>query len=435
MTDVRRLAYKSLISCEENTRYTNIELNTVIGRVPMSSHERALYTSLLYGVTERKITLDYQIYKLYGKTVDKLQTEVRALLRLGLYQLIYMDSIPEHAAISTTVELAKSTVNSGACGLINAILRAAQRKLKAPDGTYRLITPDRERDICGELSISYSLPRYLCKMWCKAYGTEKAEKIMQALSTPAKTVLRVNTLKTTRNALIDELNDIGIKAEPSSITDDGVILTDGGAVSELTALAEGRCFVQDDASKLCVETLDPQPEETIFDLCACPGGKSFASAIAMKNKGSVRSFDIHESKLSLINDGAQRLGINIITSECRNSSEPCAELFHTADRVLCDVPCSGFGTIAKKPDLRNKSQESIRDLPSIQLKILENGANYVKRGGILVYSTCTLCPAENEDNVSAFLTLHPEHTLISQRTLFPGEGTDGFFFAKIQISR
>ncbi len=434
MTDVRQLAFRSLMSCEVNARYTNLELNTVISRTTLTPHERAFYTALLYGVTERRRTLDYQIYKLYKRPIDKLSVEVATLLRLGLYQLIYMNSIPEHAAVASTVDMAKTCLNPGACGLINAILRQAQRELRRDDGSYGLITPDKSRDICGHLSITYSVPRYLCKTWCRAYGAERAEEMMMALGAPASTVLRVNTLKTTREALMAELETNGIKASPSALTDDGIILSDGCAVSELDALADGRCFVQDDASALCVSALEPRPGETVMDLCAAPGGKSFGCAIAMRNEGRLLSFDVHDSKLSLIRDGAKRLGIDILSAECADASLPRTELFGLADRVLCDVPCSGFGTIAKKPDLRNKSAESIRDLPSLQLKILENGARYVKKGGILVYSTCTLMPSENEDNISAFFALHPEHELLSRQTLFPGNGTDGFFIAKLRIN-
>ena len=435
MPDPRKHALISLISCEENERYTNIELDVTIKRARFSDRERTLYTVLLYGVTERKISLDYQIYKLSNKDISKFDIPVRHLLRLGLYQMLYMNSIPDHAAISTTMELAKQYANSGAIGFINFLLREAQRRLKTENGEYRLITPDRERDICGYLSITYSIPRFLCKAWVKEYGEERAESVMKAFNNPAPTVLRVNTLRTDRDTLITEIEAAGIKAVPSGKTDDGIILPEGGAVASLDAVNLGKCFVQDDASRLCVKALDPREGETVFDLCACPGGKSFAAAIAMKNKGVIRSFDLHESKLSLITDGAKRLGIDIIEAKAQDSTQPIPELFESADRVLCDVPCSGFGTVAKKPDLRNKTADSIRDLPSLQLKILENGARYVKKGGVLVYSTCTVMRSENEGNVESFLALHPEFTLESSRTLLPDEGTDGFFFARMRKAK
>ena len=435
MTDPRKAALISLLSCEENQRYTNIELDVTLKRTEFTPRDKAMYTVLLYGVTERRISLDYQIYKLSNKEVTKFDPPVRQLLRMGLYQLIYMKSVPDHAAISTTMELAKQYANMGAIGFINFLLREAQRKLTDESGEYKLITPDRKRDICGYLSITYSLPRFLCKAWVKEYGEERAESVMKALDKPAPTTLRVNTLKTDRDSLIAEIESAGIKAIPSENTDDGVILPEGGAIATLEALKLGKCFVQDDASRLCVKALDPREGETVFDLCACPGGKSFAAAIAMKNKGVIRSFDLHESKLSLITDGAKRLGIDIIEAKAQDSTEPIPELFESADRVLCDVPCSGFGTVAKKPDLRNKTAESIRDLPTLQLRILENGAKYVKKGGVLTYSTCTVMRAENEGNVECFLALHPEFTLESSRTLLPDEGTDGFFFARMRKAK
>lgn len=435
MTDPRKAALLSLLSCEENRRYTNIELDVMLNRTDFNARDKAMYTVLLYGTTERRISLDYQIYKLSNKEVTKFDPPVRQLLRMGLYQLIYMKSVPDHAAISTTMELAKQYANMGAIGFINFLLREAQRKLTDESGEYKLITPDRKRDICGYLSITYSLPRFLCKAWVKEYGEEQAESVMKALDKPAPTTLRVNTLKTDRDSLIAEIESAGIKAIPSENTDDGVILPEGGAIATLEALKLGKCFVQDDASRLCVKALDPREGETVFDLCACPGGKSFAAAIAMKNKGVIRSFDLHESKLSLITDGAKRLGIDIIEAKAQDSTEPIPELFESADRVLCDVPCSGFGTVAKKPDLRNKTAESIRDLPTLQLRILENGAKYVKKGGVLTYSTCTVMRAENEGNVECFLALHPEFTLESSRTLLPDEGTDGFFFARMRKAK
>ena len=432
MPDARKAAYLSLLSCEQNQRYTNIEADTVIKRSGFSSDERRLYTALLYGVTERRITLDYQIYKLSGRDLKKLQPKLLALLRLGLYQLCYMNSIPDHAAVSSVMQLAQEQLNRGACGMLNAILREAQRNLKDTDGVFHPITPDRTRDICGFLSITHSYPRYLCKIWCKAYGVEKAEAIMQAQNRQTPLFLRTNTLKTTRIDLLNHLIKSGHNAEMSSTTSDGIILRDGAAISSLEPLTAGECFVQDEASKLCVEALDPKEGETVFDTCACPGGKSFAAAIMMNNKGRILSTDIHESKLSLIASGAARLGINIIDSQCADASVFQPELYLQADRVLCDVPCSGFGTIAKKPDLRHKDAESVRALPSLQLKILENVSKYVKKHGTLVYSTCTLNPAENEHNVNAFLLLHPEFSLVTMKTLFPDEGEhDGFFFAKM----
>lgn len=427
--NVRKTVFLSLLSCAENGRYSNLEADTVLSRSLSDAKDKAFYTVLFYGTIEKQITLDHQIAKLTDSPVSKLQTKVLILLRMGLYQLLFMSSVPDHAAVGETVALAKELVNKGAVGFINAVLRNAQRTLKDENGSVTLKTPDRTRDICGHLSVTYSYPRYLCKLWIKAYGEEKAELIMRAQNERHGITLRVNTLKTTRNELLSELEKSGINAEPSHVTEDGINLA-SASVTELPHFDDGHFFIQDDASRMAVSALDPKEGETVFDMCACPGGKSFATACAMNNKGEVFSFDVHENKLSLIENGASRLGIDIIKTFCQDSSVPNPELTEKADRVICDVPCSGFGTISKKPDLRLKDKESVALLPELQYKILDTCSAYVKKGGRLLYSTCTLNPAENEENVELFLKAHPEFELIEMKNNFPFESlSDGFFFA------
>lgn len=433
MLNLRKLVYTSLFSCTENEKYSNIEADTVLKRNDLTGTERAFYTAFFYGVTERQITLDHQIKKLSSTPIEKLQIKVLILLRMGLYQILYMDSVPDHAAVNETVSLAKETVNKGAVGYINGILRAATRELKTADGKVKLLTPSREKDICGHLSITYSYPRYLCKLWINAYGEENAEKIMKAQNERNVTTIRVNTLKTTRKEYLNKLKEAQIKALPSENTADGIHLTSGAAITSLPDFENGAFFVQDDSSRLCVEALDPHEGDNVLDACACPGGKSFASAIKMNNVGNVTSCDLHESKLSLIEGGADRLGITIISAMQADSAVYNPEWEEKFDRVLCDVPCSGFGTISKKPDLRLKTADSVKELPSLQLSIVFNCAKYVKKGGTLVYSTCTLNPAENEENVAKFLKNNSDFALLSQTTKFPFEGElDGFFFAKLQ---
>ncbi len=431
MANVRKCVYLSLLNRQENDRYANLEADSAIEKYALTDRDRAFFTALFYGVIERQITLDYQIKKLSSTPIEKLQTKVHILLRMGLYQLLYMNSVPDHAALSETVALAKETVNSGACGYINGVLRAAASKLKNGDA-ITLITPDKIKDICGYLSITYSYPRFLCKLWIKAYGKETAEKIMQAQNKSTPATLRVNTLKITVNEYLEKLKECGISAKKSDVTDDGIHLTTYTPITSLPGFDDGLFFVQDDSSRLCVEALGAEKGENILDACACPGGKSFAIAIRMQNSGSIISCDLHENKLSLIENGAKRLGIDIINARQADGSVFNPEFEGKLDRVLCDVPCSGFGTISKKPDLRLKNADSIIDLPSIQLSIVNNCAKYVKIGGILVYSTCTLNPAENENNVKAFLESNPEFELLGERTCFPYESEyDGFYFAKM----
>ena len=432
MQDIRYLAYSSLLSCIENQKFSNLEAASTIEKNQLTERDRSFYTALFYGVTEKQITLDHQIKKLSRIPIEKLQTKALVLLRLGLYQILFMDGVQDHAAVNETVAIAKKQLNAGAVGYINGLLRSAQRELKDENGKIRLLTPDRSRDICGYLSITYSYPRYLCKLWVQAYGEETAEAIMSAQNNRTETTLRVNTLVTSAEDYLKLLTDSGYKAKRSEVCKDGINIEGSAGISSLPRFNDGAFFVQDDSSRMCVMALDPQEGERILDACACPGGKSFASAIAMNNKGSITSCDLHESKLSLISDGAKRLGISIITAKQADSSVLNTGWSGAFDRVLCDVPCSGFGTISKKPDLRLKTAESVKDLPAIQLAIVSNCAKYVRDGGILVYSTCTLNPAENEDNVNAFLSQNPDFTLDSMKTHFPSDGVnDGFFYAKM----
>lgn len=431
MNDIRRLVFNSLVRCEENGRYSNIEADTVIKRYSLKDAERKRYTAMLYGIIEKQITLDYQIKKLSSLPFEKLQANVLILLRMGLFQILFMDSVPDRAAVNETVALAKQTVNPGACGYINGLLRTASSKLKDGNG-ISLITPVKEKDICGYLSIKYSYPRYLCKLWTEAYGTENAEKIMLAQSKPHSTTIRINTLKTTRKEYLDALISHGYEASASSSCSDGINISGNAPVTSLPYFDLGYFFVQDDASRLCVEALAPEAGELMLDACACPGGKSFASAIRMKNQGKIISCDIHLGKLSLIESGAERLGISIIQTLEADSSVFNEKFVEKFDKVLCDVPCSGFGTIPKKADLRLKPKEAAEALPEVQLAIATSCSHYVKKGGTLVYSTCTLNPNENEQNVRRFLELNSNFTLVSERTCFPYEADyDGFYFAKL----
>lgn len=431
MLNIRKAVYTSLLSCAENGRYTNLEADSFITKNDLSPRDRTFYTALLYGTTEKQITLDHQIKKLSSKDFSKIDLKVLILLRMGLYQILFMNGVPDRAAVSETVSLATSVTNSGAAGFINGILRSATRQLKTEDGNLSLFTPDKVKDLSGHLSITYSYPRYLCKKWIDAYGAENAERIMVAQNRKPITTLRVNTLKTSAEELMAIFSDAGIKCALSESTADGIIL-EGAGVASLPYYNEGYFFVQDDSSRLCVEALAPCDNDTVIDCCSCPGGKSFASALRMHNKGKIYSCDVHGNKLSLVTSGAERLGIDIIETHCLDASIFNPDFEGIADKVLCDVPCSGFGTLSKKPDLRLKPKEVSESLPSLQYSILSNCCRYVKSGGTLVYSTCTLNPAENENVVTAFLAEHTDFELVFDKTNFPYEALyDGFYFAKM----
>ena len=434
----REAALLSLCSCADSERYSNLELDSSIKKYGFSPADRGLYTVLVYGVIEKRISLDYYIGMLSSVPCEKIEPKIMNILRLGLYQIMYMDRIPGRAAVNESVELCKLHCHRGADGFVNAVLRSAVRR------RGELVPPDENTSGAGRyLSVKYGIPEHICVMWTDMYGRDRCEKILGALDAHPYITLRTNTLRTDRDKLIQMLSGIGIESEKTRLSPVGVKLKSYEAVSDIAPLSEGLCFVQDEASQLCSLALGASENEICIDTCACPGGKSFSAAMSMKNTGRLYSLDLHANKLSLVKNGAGKLGINIIETVCHNGSKPHPELIGKADRVLCDVPCSGLGVIAKKPDLRHRASADESRLHETQYAILCAGASYLKPGGTLVYSTCTLNRSENEDIAARFLDTHrgvfkpaslgvfPEEPNATQKTIFPYEfGSDGFFISK-----
>lgn len=424
----RRLAMDSLVAIEEAGKYANLEIDAVLRRHTLSSADSALYTRLVYGVTEKRITLDFVIDTYARETkAAGMDPYVRTALRLGIYQLAFCDRIPAHAAVSETVELTARAKK----GFVNAILRAFLR-----DGSV-IRYPDPAADPIYAASVRYSLPCALLRLFADSYGMETAEKIAAYTETAPTVSLRCNTLRLTEAELADRVG--------------GKVLSLPGMVEVpviddvlRTCLANGECFVEDSASRLCTCVVDARPGETIADTCACPGGKSFSMALDMADDGTLCAFDLHENKLSLVTRTAAKLGLNCIRTEKRDAREPAPALIGNADRVLCDAPCSGLGVLAKKPDIRYKSIAGLEHLPTVQRAVLDGASRYVKPGGVLVYSTCTLHKAENEDVVADFLESHGNFALepftvgeyrsdTGMLTLFPHiHHTDGFFIARLR---
>ena len=422
----RKLVFDLLQRLEKNDQFSNISLDKALEGSGMSAEDKGLAAMLLYGVTERRLTLDYQISLLSDRPVLSIDPAALCAIRIGLYQLIFMDRIPPHAAINESVSL----VNRRTAGFVNAILRAFTRsegvRYPSPDDSFT-----------EYLSVRYSVCAALCEKLSETYGNERAESILRGFERIPDTTLSTNTLKISRDDLAARIDS----ATPTSLSPKGLRVK--GAVRELYGFSNGLFFVQDEASQLCVEALDAHAGQMLLDICSCPGSKSFGAAISMENRGVIHSFDLHAKKLPLIESGAQRLGITIIDTAVCDGRKFIPELETAADRVLCDVPCSGFGVLSKKPELRYKDPKVSEALPDIQLAILENACKYVKRGGILVYSTCTIFPEENEGNVRRFLDRHPEFSLLPFKTgalsvpsgyitLLPDEyPTDGFFISKL----
>lgn len=430
----RRLAYKILKSASVGATYSNIALDNAIKKNELSDADRGLVTAIVMGVTERRITLDY-IIDAMAKRSEMVDSETRIILQMGILQLLCLDRIPEYAAVNETVALAPKR----SVGFVNAVLRNLLRKMRA--GQLEALFPDEGGD--EYLSVRYSFPPQLCRKFSELYGFERTKKIFEIYNAPPRLTLRVNTLKISRNEYIKLLAGVGIVAELSEDVEDAVLLDDV-AFSSLPGFDEGLFFVQDIASQVCVSAVGAKAGELVIDTCSCPGSKSFGMAIGMKNEGKVYSFDLHESKLSLVESGARRLGIDIIGVGVRDGRKPDEALLGRADRVLCDVPCSGLGVIAKKPEIRYKDLDEVSRLPEIQYSILESSAKYVKVGGTLVYSTCTVLPEENRNNFERFLAEHDDFAADDFKvgrwgssggmlSLSPDtDKTDGFFVARMK---
>lgn len=423
----RGLALDSLLACEKCGRYTNLEIDSGLRNASLSSADKGLYTRLVYGVIERRITLDYVLDR-YAKTkAADMEPAVRMALRMGVYQLAFMDRIPPHAAVSETVDL----VPKRSKGFVNAILRSFLRD------DCRIPLPS-EDDTLYYLSVKYSFPMEICALYVADYGKATTERILTAFNAEPPIGIRVNTLRHTPEEAAALLES------DATTTDIPGMLTAATLTEEIRAgLEKGDWFVQDPASRICTLAMDAKPGEIVVDTCACPGGKSFSMGLDMAGRGTLYAFDLHENKLSLIRKTGERLGLSeLLQVSKRDARTPDPALLGKADKVLCDAPCSGLGVVAKKPDIRYKELSAIEGLPTIQRNILDGASSYVKPGGTLVYSTCTLRKAENEAVVQAFLENHPDFhiepfsigTIQSDGmlTLLPHiYGTDGFFVAKL----
>lgn len=417
--DDRFLAYKVLSKIERDKAYSNIVVDAVLNQNEAPS--APFVCALVYGVIERKITLDYYLSQLLTQSIKKLNPQVLTILRMGVYQIKYMDKVPVSAAVNESVKLSKKVKCGFASGLINSVLR----KISSTE----ILLPETDNKIY-DLSIAYSCPESLVAHFVNDYGYIKAEGILKASVGAVPVYLRVNTLKTTTNELIEILAKEEIVAKS---TGDGTTLevVNGGAVFKTDAYKKGYFHAQDLASQECIAHFAPKKNEVVFDMCAAPGGKSFTMAQMMENQGQIFSFDLYDHKIKLINDGAKRLGINIINAQIGDASVYSPSL-PKADKILCDVPCAGLGVIRRKPEIKYKDFAFVDKLCDLQYNILENSASYLKEKGIIMYSTCSLSNKENAEICQRFLEEHKDFKNGGMVTLFPSENeSDGFFYATL----
>lgn len=411
MKKSRLVAFEILYDILKDNAYSNIAIDKALSSI--ENTDKAFISSLVYGVVERKITLDYLLDKYLN---SKTKPKVMIILYLGAYQLYFMDKVPSSAAINESVELAKEVGCAYYKNLINAVLH------KIDDNRIDLSSLD-------DLSVKYSCPQHLIGMWKKAYGLDKTIEILEAINEKPPVFAIPNSLFVDAEECLYELNDSNIEGE---IVDDVVEITSSFDLSKCRAFENGLFHIEDLSSFNCVRALGAVDNDIVIDVCSAPGGKAFTIAEMMKNTGTLYAFDLYEHRVNLIKQGADRLGITNIKAMVNDATVFNADL-PLADRVLCDVPCSGFGIVRRKPEIRYKDLDSIKSLPEIQLSILTTSSKYVKNGGRLVYSTCTLNKRENEKVVSAFLENNKEFNLKEEKTTFPSKnGGDGFYYAVLE---
>ena len=441
MPNVRKIAYTVLSRVLSEGAYSAIALNAAIKEHALEKRDASFLSALVYGVLERLLTLDEIIRQYSSIRLKKIEDKTLLVLRLGVYQLIFMDKVPDSAAVDESVKLIKKLGLYKSSGFVNAVLRAIIRSGKQ----YKL--PDESEPV-RYLSIRYSCPEEIVSLFLDSYGQENTLQILDDLSGRPPVTIRVNTLKTTKKELTDSLLQQGIRVENISFLENSLNVSHTGSLENLREFQDGMFYVQDAASQLCCEILDAKEGETLCDVCAAPGGKSFCSAIRMNNKGKIYAYDIYPHKTQLIEKTAERLGIDIITAAIRDASENAPPL-PECDRVLCDVPCSGLGILRRKPEIRYKKDTNIDFLPQLQYSILCMSVNSLPTGGEIVYSTCTLNPKENRKVVERFLSEHKDFSPVPielsagfcrrieepsyMLTILPGfDNTDGFFVAKLR---
>ena len=444
MTGSARFAALKALLRTEKGGYSNIVLNSVLKEYNLDARDKALASTLFYGVLERRITLDY-IIGFFSKTpVGRITPSVLYILRMGVYQIIYLEKIPDSAAVNESVRLTKEFGQARASGFVNAVLRNLLR------GRDKVKFPAEDEDFEKYLSVEYSLPKWLVTLWEKSYGRRTAGLLAESMAQKPDIYIRVNNTVISEEKLLEELKISGFECGPVKWPDNAVRVS-GGNLAAAEAYKKGFFHVQDLSSQICCRLFSPEGGETVADVCAAPGGKTFTAAERMGNRGTVLSFDKYKARVKLITEGARRLGLSIVNASERDAlSGKISGAF--ADRVLCDAPCSGLGVLRRKPEIKYKNKSELDSLPDLQYRILCRSSKLVKKGGILFYSTCTLNSMENSGVAERFLLenkgfeplglclpenlVHAVDEPANQLTLMPYlHGTDGFFIASFIKTR
>lgn len=425
MKKPRELAYEIINNVINEGGYSNISINKVLRKHNLENKDRGFLTELVYGTIENKLYLDYVIQKYSKQKLSDISTEILIILEMGIYQIRDMDSVTEFAAVDESVKLCKKVYPRGS-GFVNAVLRNILRDKKAFDIDIK--------DPITKLSVEYSISKDIANLIISQYGAEAAEDIFYGFSQKPQLYIRVNKLKTTKEELIGLLKKEGVEAEIVLENEDALVVKNLKNIENNPQYKLGYFTIQDISSMRCVKELAPIEDETILDICACPGGKTTYMAELMNNKGCIDAKDISKNKLELVEMTCKRLGIKIVNTEASDAVVYEASLESKYDRVLADVPCSGLGIIKRKPEIRYKTIKDIASLYSIQKNIIENASRYVKIDGILVYSTCTINKEENEKITDWFLENNKNYKKVQDDILMlPSENeNDGFYICKMQ---
>lgn len=444
----RRAAFDILIRVEKERSYADILLDRELTASTLSGADRRLLTELVYGVLRRLGTLDHVIAHFASKPMERIDPPVRVLLRLGLYQFMILDRIPVSAAVNETVKVARELVPRAA-GFINAVLR------RASECRDQVVYPDPEQDRARYLSVCHSHPLWLMEQWLEQLGPEDAEALARTMAGAPPVTIRVNPLASSRDTLMASLRESGFTVTPTAYSPLGLTLATGQPPRLLPGYGEGHFSIQDESSQMAAFLLDPQPGETIVDLCAAPGGKATLMAELMGDQGRILACDIRQQRVRLIDENARRLRLQCIATRVVDALKPLDQLGEElpgglADRILLDAPCSGLGTIRRNPEGQWwKDEETIRQMARAQRQMLMNAGRLLKPGGVLLYSTCTTTLTENEEVVDAFLAASPNFARDDLRPLFPAwnelftdnglfrawphrHAMDGFFAARLR---
>ncbi|MGI6538597.1 MAG: 16S rRNA (cytosine(967)-C(5))-methyltransferase RsmB [Caldicoprobacterales bacterium] len=441
----RELALKVLYEVNHEARYANISLKENLRRNLLTNQDVAFVTRLVYGTLEKQFTIDEILEKLAN--MKRIKPWLRNILRMGAYQILFLDRVPDSAACNEAVKLCKLHGLYPFSGFVNGVLRNLSRKKK------ELLSLTVDMPIQERLAFQYSYPLWLADKWINDYGIEKAEAIMKPIQDDEGITIRVNTIKISPEILKDKLVKDGFRVRDGYYMREALKITGGGDIEKLTLYRHGFFTVQGESSMLVVSVLDPQPNESILDACSAPGGKATYMAEKMLRKGRICALDIHPHRVELIKMNSKRMDSEIIESYVFDASKYNQEWHQCFDRVLVDAPCSGLGTLYKKPDIKARlTLKCYKELTILQMKILQNCSYYVKPGGVLVYSTCTINVEENQNIINEFLKKNPDYELQDPAPYIPyslrnsiqnnmiqlipsRHLTDGFFIARMRRNK